>query len=245
MTTLVLLPGMDGTGELFQPFVAAINPHLKSIVVSYPGSVPLGYEDLLGLVRDKLPVDDEFFILGESFSGPLAVALAAHAPPNLRGLILCASFVRCPLPWPAIWKPLTYLLPIGVIPTGILSLPLLGRSGNLEARRQLSSALAKVHAHVLRARLRAVLTVDVREQAAAVKVPFLYLQASADRVVPRSASASIRQVAQGLQVFELNGPHMLLQISPISAARAVEAFVNAALRRQPPHKREIDGQEQA
>jgi pimeloyl-ACP methyl ester carboxylesterase len=233
MTTLVLLPGMDGTGELFQPFIEALNPHITSIVVPYPASVPLDYEDLIGFVRDKLPVEDQFFILGESFSGPLAVSLAAHGPTNLRGLILCASFVRCPLPWPATWKPLTRLLPIGVLPTGILSLPLLGRFGNPEARRLLASALAKVHANVLRARLRAVLSVDVREHAANVKVPFLYLQASADWVVPRSASIEISQAVQRLQVIELDGPHMLLQTSPAAAAQAVESFVNAAMLNEP------------
>jgi pimeloyl-ACP methyl ester carboxylesterase len=245
MTTLVLLPGMDGTGELFQPFIAALSAHVKSIVVPYPTSVPLDYEDLIGLARDKLPVEDEFFILGESFSGPLAISLAVHAPPNLRGLILCASFAQCPLPWSATWKPLSYLVPFGRIPTSILSLPLLGRFGSPEARRLLASALSKVHANVLRARLRAVLTVDVREEAAAVKVPFLYLQSSADWVVPKSASASIRQIAQGLQVVELDGPHMLLQVSPTAAARAVETFIDVALLREPPHRREIDGQEQA
>jgi pimeloyl-ACP methyl ester carboxylesterase len=236
---------MDGTGDLFQPFLAALSPHFKSIVVQYPSSVPLDYEDLIGLVRDQLPAEDEFFILGESFSGPLAVSLAVQAPSNLRGLILCASFVRCPLPWPAMWQPLTRLLPIRFIPVGILSLPLLGRFGNSWARRLLATALAKVHANVLRARLRAALTVDVREQVVAIKVPFLYLQASADWVVPKSASVAIRQVAPALQVVELEGPHMLLQISPNAAAEAVEAFVLAALLREPPCGREIDGQGKA
>jgi hypothetical protein len=41
----------------------------------------------------------------------------------------------------------------------------------------------------------------------------------------------------------LDGPHMLLQISPIAAAQAVEAFVNVVLLREPPNRREIDGQE--
>jgi hypothetical protein len=131
------------------------------------------------------------------------------------------------------WRRFTDLLPIGVIPANILSLPLLGRFGNPGMRRLLASALAKVHADVLRARLRAVLTVDVREQAAAVKVPLLYLQASADWLVPKSAAASVRQVASGLHVVELDGPHMLLQISPVAAARAVEAFVKVALLREP------------
>jgi hypothetical protein len=35
---LVLLPGMDGTGELFAPFVAALGKTTPVVVVSYPTS---------------------------------------------------------------------------------------------------------------------------------------------------------------------------------------------------------------
>ena len=229
MTTLVLLPGMDGTGKLFGPLIAALSPRFNVIVVRYPASVPLAYEALVELARTELPADEDFVILGESFSGPVAVSLAAQAAPNLRGVILCASFVRCPLAWPALLKPLAHLLPLGSIPAGVLSVPLLGRYGNSRSRRLLGSALAMVQADVLRARIRSVLTVDVREAAAAIKVPFLYLQASAHWIVPKSAAIAIRKLVPALQVMELSGPHMLLQISPTAAARAIEAFVELAL----------------
>jgi pimeloyl-[acyl-carrier protein] methyl ester esterase len=233
MTTLVLLPGMDGTGKLFEPFLAALSPRFNIIVIRYPASVPLDYEDLIGLVRDELPVEEQFVILGESFSGPIAVSLAAQSPPNLRGLILCASFVRSPVRWPAMLKPLTHLLPLRAIPAGVLSVPLLGRFGNSRARRLLAGALAMVHANVLRARIRSVLTVDVREKVAAIKVPFLFLQASADWIVPKSASMALRELVPALQVIELSGPHMLLQISPTAAAQAIETFVDMALLQKP------------
>lgn len=229
MTTLVLLPGMDGTGKLFEPLLAALNPRYNVIVVRYPASVPLAYEALVDLARAELPAEEEFVILGESFSGPVAVSLAAQAPPNLRGLILCASFVRCPVRWSAVLKPLTHLLPFGAVPAAVLSVPLLGRFGSSGARRALAGALAMVDANVLRARTRSVLAVDVRENAAAVKVPFLYLQASADWIVPRSASREIRELVPTLEVLELLGPHMLLQISPAAAAQVIEAFVDRTL----------------
>ena len=216
---------MDGTGKLFGPLIAALSPRFNVIVVRYPASVPLAYEALVELARTELPADEDFVILGESFSGPVAVSLAAQAAPNLRGVILCASFVRCPLAWPALLKPLAHLLPLGSIPAGVLSVPLLGRYGNSRSRRLLGSALAMVQADVLRARIRSVLTVDVREAAAAIKVPFLYLQASAHWIVPKSAAIAIRKLVPALQVMELSGPHMLLQISPTAAARAIEAFV--------------------
>ena len=33
----------------------------------------------------------DFVVVGESFSGPLALLLAARSPPGLRGVVLCAT----------------------------------------------------------------------------------------------------------------------------------------------------------
>lgn len=230
MTTLVLLPGMDGTGELFEPFVAALNSRIRTVVVRYPRSVSLGYEELIAFVHKKLPINDEFVILGESFSGPIAISLAAQAPANLRGLILCASFVRCPLPWPSLLKPLSHLLPFDVIPASILGIPLLGPFGNPQARHLLAKALSTVDASVLRSRIRSVIAVDVREEAASVAVPCLLLQASMDWLVPKRAGKFIRDLMPTLQVAEVRGPHMLLQVSPVACAVAIEAFIDEATR---------------
>ena len=51
---LVLLPGMDGTGELFAPFVAALKREFKVVVVRYPTNEPLGYAELEAIARGKL-----------------------------------------------------------------------------------------------------------------------------------------------------------------------------------------------
>jgi hypothetical protein len=55
VTALVLLPGLDGTGLLFQPLVEALSKDIEPIVVSYPDDIPLGYGELLPLVDGALP----------------------------------------------------------------------------------------------------------------------------------------------------------------------------------------------
>ncbi len=45
MITLVLLPGMDGTGCLFADFVSALGSEFETILVRYPSDEPLGYND--------------------------------------------------------------------------------------------------------------------------------------------------------------------------------------------------------
>ncbi|UUZ51553.1 alpha/beta hydrolase [Massilia sp. B-10] len=49
-------------------------------------------------MRSRLPPAEPYFLLGESFSGPVAIALAAERPPMLLGLILSCTFARNPLP---------------------------------------------------------------------------------------------------------------------------------------------------
>ncbi|HEX2836088.1 MAG TPA: hypothetical protein VHW00_23995 [Thermoanaerobaculia bacterium] len=95
MITLLLLPGLDGTGTLFGEFIAALPPHIAPVVIRYPTDEALSYEELLAFIEERLP-EGTFAVLGESFSGPLAIELAAKSP-RVRAVILCASFVRSPV----------------------------------------------------------------------------------------------------------------------------------------------------
>ena len=108
---LVLLPGMDGTGDLFDPLLSALPEEIEPTVVSYPGSESLGYEELVGIAREAIPADEPYAILGESFSGPIAVSLAADAGTNLVALFLCCTFIRNPSKALAAMRPILPLIP--------------------------------------------------------------------------------------------------------------------------------------
>ena len=82
--TLVLLPGLDGTGDLFSNFVEALSPSLEAKIVRYPADRPLSYVDLFPIALNSIPTKP-FVLLGESFSTPLAVRLAATNPSSLKG----------------------------------------------------------------------------------------------------------------------------------------------------------------
>ena len=177
---------MDGTGSLFADFIASLPPGVETVVISYPTDKALGYSDLEALVSGKLP-NRPFILVGESFSGPIALALAASAPIGLRGVILVGSFAKKPLPAPSAlaW------LPLWCVPIRIAAAFLLGRWSSAEQRARLSTAMAHVLPSVWRARLRAVLSVDVMSRLRTVSVPLLYLRGIQDHVVPRSAWNSI------------------------------------------------------
>jgi pimeloyl-ACP methyl ester carboxylesterase len=225
MVTLVLLPGMDGTGTLFEPFVAALGSAFTVKAVRYPATEPLGYTELEAVVRAALPAEEPFVILGESFSGPIAVSLAASCSSQLKAVILCCTFVRNPLPLPAALRHFVHLLPLGMAPMGLLNRLLLGAFSTPALRSSLARAIAQVAPSALRARLRAVLSVDVSAQLSGLGVPVLYLRASGDRVVPRAASELIARLRPRTEVVQLEGPHCLLQAVPSQAGQVVGAFI--------------------
>ena len=227
VTNIVLLPGMDGTGWLFRRWIAAKPDRFELSVIGYPHDAALGYEELLPLVRARLPQDRPYLLLAESFSGPLGLMLAAEAPEGLRGLILCCTFAKNPLPLLGFVKPLLGVPGFPGLPALLARLghrALFGRFASRQTRGVLAEALARLRPSVLQARMRAVLGVDVTALLPQVGLPVLYLSADEDRIVPRSALRILMRALPQMQVSSIAAPHMLLQTMPVAAWQAVLSF---------------------
>ncbi len=221
---LVLLPGMDGTGELFGPLIEALGTDVATVVVRYPDR-PLRYSEHEAIARDNLPKDRPFVLLGESYSGPIAVSLAAAAPPGLLGYVLSTSFVVCPRPILKRIRPLLGLASTRIVPASLAAAFTLGRFATTDLREAQTRALRSVSAWTLAARLQNMADVDVREKLRDVKVPKLYLRATEDRLVPNGAGRLFEQLASNARVIDVVGPHFLLQANPTDASREIRCFL--------------------
>lgn len=220
---LVLLPGLDGTGRMFGPFVKALGGW-EAQVVRYPPAL-VSYPACLHFARTQLPKDRPFLLLGESFSGPVAMALAAEHPPGLVALALCGTFARNPRPGLAWTAPLLRLLPARRPPLALIRFLLLGRWATPPLLELVRALGAEVAPATLKARLGAVLAVDHTPLLAHLRVPALALVAAQDRLVPRAASAWLRAHRPDLDVARLQGPHWLLQARPEAAVQVLRAFL--------------------
>jgi pimeloyl-[acyl-carrier protein] methyl ester esterase len=227
MVAIVLLPGLDGTGQLFADFVAALGPSVEVIVASYPANTALDYPELETIARSFLPENKPYFLLAESFSGPIAISIAASSPAGLLGLILCCSFVRNPLPLLSIVRPLIGIAPVAALPTVLLSFFVLGRFSSPALRTALAKALVSVAPSVLRARAQAAISVNVSALVSHIKVPLLYLRASEDRIVSKASCQAVVSLSPSTQVVEFPAPHFLLQVLPTQAASSVVGFMGA------------------
>lgn len=225
MPQLVILPGLDGTGARITPFLREMQRAVPARVMQYPPDLPLGYTELESLVRQELPRGERYVLLAESFSGPIAIRVAADPPPDLAGVILCGTFARNPLPWLRPLRALAVHVPFKSLPRWLRA-PLLWGSGDpRRAPPGPERASAAVSRTVIRQRLREVLTVDVSMYVAAIELPTLILRATRDRIVPRAATRLLVQRAPQALVADIEGPHLLLQSRPAESAAAVLRFL--------------------
>ena len=223
-TRLILLPGLDGTGELFAPFIEALNG-FPTQVIAYPADRAMNYAAHEAHVRAQLPRDEDYVLLAESFSGPIGIGIAASQPPRLQGLILCATFAANPLPVFGPLSRLIGLLPVPSMPPRLAEPWLYAGRGTPQLRRMHAAAVSRVAGKVWSSRVAAVLAVDARAELARVNVPMLYLRARKDRLIPASASRAILDARPDVELEEIDGPHVLLQTEARACADAVMRFI--------------------
>jgi pimeloyl-[acyl-carrier protein] methyl ester esterase len=222
---LVLLPGLDGTGKLFGDFVQALGPGADTQIIAYPKDDPLGYQELEALVRAALPRDRPFVLLGESFSGPIAIRIAALPPPGFLGVILCGTFAKNPYPLFGWAGSVAAWFPVKSLPQWVRAPLMWGSMDPDRAPEQLARAMADVSETVIRRRIAALLAVDESPALSSIRLPILVLQAGRDLVIPRSATDWILQCAPRARRVEIDGPHLLLQTRPAECAAAVTDFL--------------------
>ena len=224
MLTLVLLPGMDGTGDLFRPLIDKISDDVNVQVISYPVDSLYGYEKLTEFVRDRLPKNGNFILLGESFSGPIAIKVASERHPNLRGLILCCSFITNPRPKLKLLKFILPLAPLSLASTKLIMRGILGKFSTNTLCELVQSSIQKVSVGTIKSRIFEVMSVNVERELRTIDVPILYLQATLDFLVPRTALTLIKQLKPDVRVALLDGPHFLLQANPGLAVTEIKKF---------------------
>jgi pimeloyl-ACP methyl ester carboxylesterase len=226
--TWVLLPGMDGTGELFAPFAANLPVSDRAIIVRYPKNEIFSENDYLHLIKKALPLDEPFLIVAESFSGSFAIEIAAQEPPlkNLRALILSATFPEPPfrgLSKIAIrtFGPIAMRIPP---PRPVLRYLLLDPEASEELQNLVTSSIKSVKPNVMVSRLKILLRRNVSDLLEKIDVPILALGAENDRLISKTMTHRLAAGARCSATW-LDSPHMLLQTRPAEALSAIQQFL--------------------
>ena len=224
--TLVLLPGLDGTDVFFRPLLASLPEWVRPHVVCFPPTGASEYADLLTIVREAVSEIPSFYVLGSSFSGPLALMLAAADPPKVRGVILVATFVTPPrriyaqLRFTAVTPTIWMIRACRRIPVWFF------RGPNDQLRLDKAETWRRVSAGIIAARIRALLNVDARRLLNDCPAPVLCIAGIQDGIVPRRNVEEIVAVRPSVSVRMIKGRHFAMYTNPTAAAEAITEFMD-------------------
>jgi pimeloyl-ACP methyl ester carboxylesterase len=223
---LVLLPGFDGTGQLFKPLLKQFTSNIEPVVMSYPNDKFMTYKELCEYIKPKLP-NEPFFILGESFGGPLAVMLSNLSSNHVKGLILSVTFASDPKP--VISKLIRPIVSPRFfsykIPSWFIKRFLLGGRQNTELINQVKILNKLLSPETIFSRLEEIVDVDVTSEVQRLNLPILYQRASKDWLVRKYSMDQFIHYANNISTVTFNAPHLLLQTFPRESAEGIEEFI--------------------
>lgn len=232
---LVLLPGIDGTGLMFEPFLKVLKAPYRAMVVSYPTDKPLHYYDLLPCIREVIPWNEPFSIIAESFAGPLALEFASRQWEDVESVILCASFVANPFePFVNFGQSILETSFFRKMPPlWLLQKYMTGENPPESLVAKLNECLAAVKPEVLSYRTRLIVNTNASQQLMRCKPPLVYIEATRDELVGSRGWEQISQVRPDTTHFKVDAPHLMLQTRPAEALAAMERYWKALEEKKP------------
>jgi pimeloyl-ACP methyl ester carboxylesterase len=192
---VVLVPGMNGTGELFYRQVPRLERSYR--VATYAlredaESFDALAADLAQIVEVAAPVERRAIIVGESFGGAVALTFALSHPQYVEALVILNSF---PYFAPQVRLRLA-LAGLAILPWGAMPLVRHLTAFRLHSRhthRAEVKQFIELTAHATRDgyinRLRLLRRFDVRDQLHDIRQPALFLASEHDHLVPAVAQA--------------------------------------------------------
>ncbi len=229
---VIVLPGLDGTTGMLSSFRDSAPADCEVSLVDLPPDLST-YDSLAKSLADSLTSlfsdSHPCTLVAESFSGPLAVMLAAQFPQSITRLVLAASFVSPPVPRLAKFVPWSLLfripMPAFAAHQWMLGRGAVGRGGDRTLVRQLQQTVRSVPSRLLAERVQEVIRVDVRTLLQELSCPVMYLRPLQDRLIPERCVREIRTSRPDAVLAELDGPHLVLETRPQEAWEKIREFV--------------------
>jgi pimeloyl-ACP methyl ester carboxylesterase len=211
---VVLVPGMDGTGDLFYRQVPSLARAYR--VATYrlrddAESFDLLATDLAQTIDIVAPVERRAIVVGESFGGAVALTCALAHPEQVAALVILNSF-------PYFAPQIRLRLAIGglrVLPWGAMALVRHLTAFRLHSRHTHRADIRKFVELTARAtrdgyinRLRLLTRFDLRERLHDIRQPALFLASERDHLVPAVTQArymAARVPASVVRILEGHG----------------------------------------
>ena len=184
------------------------------------------YHELAAHFAQTLRLDAETVLVAESYSGPLAILLAAQF--RIAALVLCNTFARAPYPSALSRLPLSLIARIPP-PASLIRYFVIGTDASDALVNQVRAAIEHVPAKTFADRAVSALRVDATRELARCTAPILCLRGTRDHVIRKWSLNTIESAATApVTIAKIDAPHLLLKTAPREAWRAIDAFLRSA-----------------
>ncbi|WP_068547836.1 hypothetical protein [Thalassotalea crassostreae] len=216
---LILLPGMDGTGDLFKSLLDVLPAHIIYKVIPLSQEC-LNYTEHASLVADQIGTD-EVIIFAESFSGKIAYELC-KLNLNIKHIIFASSFINRPS---SISK-FANLLPVNLIKKKLIPNQILSKiffdSYNMSNKvLEVFESLKKVNNRTLSSRLDLISSLD--EASDSFDIEASYIKPNNDLFVMAESIKPFQSAFRNLEVINVIGGHFIVQSNPEKCGEIIQA----------------------
>ena len=220
---VVLIPGMDGTGMLFDPILESIPAGVEVITLSLLQDSAAGYVDQAQYVINRIG-NEPIVLVAESYSGMVAYNMLKIGYQNVHHIIFAASFISLPSRLALLVR---YLPMVAfrsrIIPNSIMGRLLFGHYSNPRLISLFYRALDHVANDVLKHRLNQIATISCPDTP--IEIPCSYIRPKGDKLVSKSALEPFQRLCRKLTVYEVEGTHFVLQTSPKKCWQLIQSAV--------------------
>ena len=221
---LVLLPGVDGTGRLFEQLLQ--NYSGETQVIPLPESGSQSHAVMAEYICKQLP-DEDVILLAESYSGSIVPHLLNMPDCRIKAVVFTASFLSPPnksLLALAQHAPIHWLS--GLPCTSFVHKALfLGRSVPSSTLKEFVEVLHSVPESVLKQRLQELQNIEIPH--IEYEVPAAYIQATQDKLVLPHKSQEMNAAFKNISYYRIEAPHFVLQAKPQESAQLIESAIKA------------------
>jgi len=233
---VVLVPGMNGSGELFYQQVPRLERSYRVATYSLRDdaeSLDVLAADLAHTVDAVAPRERRATVFGESFGGAVALTFALRYPEHVGALVILNSF---PYFSPQIRLRLA-IAGLTILPWGAMPLVRHLTAFRMHSRHTHRAELkqfVRLTAHASRAgyinRLRLLRRYDVRDRLQEIRPPTLFLAADQDHLVPSVAQARYmagRVPSSAMRILSGHG-HICLIAPDLDLAQILHEWPHSA-----------------
>ena len=209
---VVLIPGMDGTGFLFAPFIEVAPAGIEVISLPLLQRADADYDDQAKHIIASIG-EEPIVLVAESYSGMVAYSMLKMGLPNIRHIVFAASFLGRPSAL-ALWArhiPVA-LLKSNIVPKFILSKLLFGHFRKEKLVSLFDKALHAVSSETLSFRLNQIAMLP--NPSIPIDIPCTYIRPTGDNLVSNRAIKVFQRLCRNLEIKEVDGTHFVLQTNP-------------------------------